>query len=265
MFLRAALFALVLLAPSAQAAVTTQSLYGLGEADSGAAAGSPGAAQTQPTVGSVVLTRVGTPTYSAQTPFGVGSSLSMSFNGSTDRYGGAVISTVVDNFGLEAWVRSNGRVTGNAAIAYNGNSGTSGYGLYRIGDSYAALYGGVLIFGNAAPVSTQWTHIAVVRASGTSTLYINGVASGSTTAAPNVPAGGFGIGGNAVLAISEFFDGQIDEVRHFTFAPGQFSVADLNLSRPTVSAIPVNDPMALTVLGLLVGLLGVAGLTRTRG
>lgn len=265
MSLRAALIAAFLVfAPAAQAVVTTQSLYRLGEADTGAAAGSPGAASTLPSVGSVALNRVGNPVYSAQTPAGIGSSLSMSFNGTTDRYGGAVISTATDNFGIEAWVRSNGRVTDNAAIAYNGNSGSSGYGLYRIGGNWAALYGGVLFFGDPVPVGTQWTHLAVVRAGGVSTFYVNGVARGSTPSAPNPPAGGFGIGGNAVLAINEFFDGQIDDVRHFTFAPGQFNVSDLNLSRPDFRAIPVNDPTGIAVLGVLIGLLGIAGLTRTR-
>lgn len=265
MSLRALLLAsLLLLAPQAQAAVTTQSLYRLGEADPGAAAGLPGNTSTLPSVGSVPLARTGTPTYNGLTPFGIASALSMRFNGTTDRYGGAVISTVTDNFGIEAWVRSNGRTVGNAAIAYNGNSSNSGYGLYRIGENWAGLFGGVQIFGSAAPVGTQWTHLALVRAGGVSTLYVNGVARGTTTAAPNPPAGGFGIGGNAVLPIDEFFDGQIDEVRHFTFAPGAFQIEDLNLSRPNLTAVPVNSTFALVLLGVLLGGLGTLGLATRR-
>lgn len=264
MFRSLLIAALLWVAPLAQAAVTTQSLYRLGEADPGAAPSVPGNASTQPSVGSISLSRTGTPTYSGLTPSGISSTLSMRFNGSSDRYGGAVIGTAVDNFGIEAWVRSDGRTTGNAAIAYNGNSGSSGFGLYRIGDSWAGLYGGVQIIGSTVPVGTQWTHLALVRAGGVSTLYVNGVARATTPSAPNAPAGGFGIGGNAVLAIDEFFDGQIDEVRYFTFAPGQFQISDLNLSRPDAFAVPVNAPIALVLLAALLGLFGALGLAGRR-
>lgn len=240
----------------ASAVVSTQAQYRLGEADPGAVTGAPGNATTNPSVGTVVLNRSGAPAYTGATPLRIASTLAMAFNGSTDGYGGAVIGTATDDFGIEAWVRSNGRTTGNAAIAYNGNSGTSGWGLYRIGDTYAALFGGVAIFGGPAPVSGDWTHIAVVRSGGVATFYVNGSARGTTAAAPNAPAGGFGIGRNAVLMIDEFFDGQIDEVRYFTFAPGQFQVGDLNLQPP--AQVPAGGGAAWLLLGLLVGIGGLA-------
>jgi hypothetical protein len=254
--IRPVLFATLLLAaPLAPAAVTTQSLHRLGEADPGAFAGAPAGTTTQPSVGGVVLSRVGNPTWTGAVTPGIGSTLAMAFDGIDDRYGGALVGTATDNFGIEAWVRSNGRTTGNAAIAYNGNSGTSGYGLYRLGNSYGGLFGGVTFIGGGAPVANGSTHLALVRNAGVTTFYVNGVPAGTTTtAAPNPPTGSFGIGGNATIAIDEFFDGQIDEVRYFTFAPGQFSVGDLNLRRP--EPVPAGTPLALAALGLLLGLAG---------
>ncbi len=259
-FARHILFtSLLLAAPLVSAAVTTQSLHRLGEADAGATVGAAAAATTQPSVGSVVLNRAGNPTYSGAVSAGIGSTIAIAFDGIDDRYGGALVGTATDNFGIEAWVRSNGRTTGNAAIAYNGNSGSSGYGLYRLGNSYGGLFGGVTFIGGSAPVSTSPTHLALVRNAGVTTFYVNGVPTGTTTTAtPNVPTGSFGIGGNATIAIDEFFDGQIDEVRYFTFAPGQFSVGDLNLRRP--EPVPANMPVALALLGVLLGLFGWARL-----
>ncbi|MDE2257595.1 MAG: hypothetical protein KGK05_07520, partial [Xanthomonadaceae bacterium] len=70
------------------------------------------------------------------------------------------------------------------------------------------------------------------------------------------PAGGVGIGGNPLLSGFELFDGKIDEVRIFSFAPGAFSVGDLNLPPPVPT--PALSLRALGLLGL--GMLGLAWL-----
>jgi len=216
-----------------QTNVTTAAQYRLGENDPGAAAGNTGDDPTVALVGGVNLPRVGSPAYSGTTPPAVASTLSMSFNGTSDSYAaGTLASTAVDNFGIEAWVRSNGSVTGNAVIAYNGSTAASGWGLVRIGGKYGYSFGGVSSAGLAPVVAGVWTHLALVRQSGTATFYVNGYAVSTSAAVPNTPAlassGGMMIGGN--LAGSEFFDGEVDEVRIFTFSAGQFSVSDLTLS-----------------------------------
>ncbi|HTI94953.1 MAG TPA: LamG-like jellyroll fold domain-containing protein, partial [Rudaea sp.] len=120
------------------------------------------------------------------------------------------------------------------------------------------LYGGNLA-ASVTPVSNQWTELALVRDNGTTTFYVNGVASYSSAAGPNPPAGGVAIGGNSLISGAELFNGTIDEVRIFSFAPGAFTVGDLNLPPPP----PVVPTPALTLrsLGLLaLGLFGLAWL-----
>ena len=65
-----------------------------------------------------------------------------------------------------------------------------------------------------------WTHLALVRDSGVGTLYINGVASASFLDTPNPPAGRFAVGSDPQILGGETFTGLMDEVRVFTFAPG---------------------------------------------
>lgn len=252
---------LAVLALPATATVTVLNQWRLGEADTGASAGSAGAAATVDSVGGFNLNKVGAPTYSSDVPPRIGSMLSMAFNGTTDQYQNAsgVASTLTDNFGVEAWVKWNAGSPGSASIVYNGNSSNSGWGIYQYGTMYGLLYGGNL-GQSVTPVSNQWTELALVRDNGTTTFYVNGVASYSTATGPNAPAGGVAIGGNSLTSGTELFNGQIDEVRIFSFAPGQFSAGDLNLPPPMPTPALDARALALLVLGLLG--LGSLGLRR---
>lgn len=245
----------------AQATITVLNQWHLGEADAGASAGGAGAATTVDSVGGFNLSKVGAPTNSSDVPPRIGSTLSMAFNGTADGYNNStgVASTLTDNFGIEAWVKSNGNTAGNATIAYNGNTSNAGWGIYRLGGNYGALYGGNLGAG-VSPISAAWTELALVRDNGTTTFYINGVASYTTTAGPNPPAGGVGIGTNPQVANFEMFDGKIDEVRIFSFAPGAFSIGDLNL--PPSVPTPASSLRSLALLALGLFGLGWLGLRR---
>ena len=248
----AALFA----ASSSHAAITVLASYRLGDADASPVPGTA-VASTQPSVGATPLAAFGAPTYAIQVaPGGQPSIRSIGFNGAADRLEGPVLTSVTDNFGIEAWVRSNGRTTDNAVIAYNGNTGNSGFGLFRIGGSFGFLYGGN-VAAPVVPVSTQWTHLAVVRDGGVTRFFVNGAQAASSMAGPNPAAGNFMVGGNPLQAV-EGFDGLIDEVRLFTFQPGQFVVADLNYLAPPRSVPGVNG---LGVLALVLAL-ALAGLWR---
>jgi hypothetical protein len=249
------MFASLVLAAAAlpaQATVTVLNQWHLGEADAGATAGGAGAATTVDSIGAFSLNKVGTPTYASDVAPRIGSTLSVAFNGTTDEYNNttAVASALTDNFGIEAWVKSNGSTAGNATIAYNGNTSNAGWGIYRLGGSYGLLYGGV-IGATGAPISTQWTELALVRDNGTTTFYVNGVARYTTTTGPNPPSGGVGIGGNPLVSGFELFDGKIDEVRVFGFAPGAFSVSDLNIPPPVPTPMLSLRAMVLLGLGLL--------------
>lgn len=259
-----ALFASLAVSPlPAQAAITVVAQYRFGEADPAAAPGAPGANPTVDSAGTNALSRVGSPVYAGDGRPRPASTLSMALNGSTDRYIGAVTTPVTNNMGVEAWVRSNGSTVANATIAYNGNTASSGFGLFRLGNQWGFLYGGVTLNGSA-PVTTDWTHLALVRDNGLTTFYVNGQARATSAAAPLAAAGNFLVGGNPLVA-TEFFDGLIDEVRVFTFQPGQFVVGDLNLgSGVEATAVPSTSPLSLAALAALVGLLGLGVVGRFR-
>ncbi len=240
----------------AHATISVLNQWHLGEADTGAVAGGAGAASTVDSVGTSNLNKVGTPTYSSDVMPGIGSTMSMAFSGNSQYLISGVASTLTDNFGIEAWVKSDGMSRPSVAIAYNGNSSTSGWGIYQFGTNYGFLYGGVYLQG-VSPISTQWTELALVRSSGVTTFYVNGVAAYSGNSAPNFPAGGVGIGGNSITSGTELFGGKIDEVRIFSFAPNQFSAKDLNLPPP---AVPAPALSARLLGGLAVGLFGLAWL-----
>jgi hypothetical protein len=223
---RPALFligSLLTLTAASHAAITVVGNFRLGETDPGAVAGSPAGVTTDNAAGLPDLALLGVaPVYTSATGVS-GSSLAMDFNGGG--YVSAPLITTNNNWGVEAWVRGD---SGSAisAIVYNGNSANAGMGIYQFNGDYIGLMGGITFVG-ATPVTANWTHLAMVVDNGVTTFYVNGVANASA-GMPNVPAGNFNVGVRADGA--ELFDGRIDEVRVFNFAPGQFSVNDLQLT-----------------------------------
>ena len=222
--------------------------YRLGDDDPGAVAGNPGNATSVAAVGSPTLDltlRTGSPAYSSDTP-GAASSLSMEFDpGEYYATNGTLPTTATDNFGIEAWVTRDS-FTGNQGIAWNGDSG---WGLYTMGTDILGHLNGVADVGTGGatvPVGT-WFHVAMVRDSGTTTLYVNGIPNGTThNGTPAVPTGSFWVGqiGGAPAGFES--DGKVDDVRVFTFEPGTFSTDDLLLASATPQAeLPLWDSPAL--------------------
>lgn len=80
-----------------------------------------------------------------------------------------------------------------------------------------------------------WQHVAIVRASGRSTLLVNGRVRHSMAAGPRRPSGRFAIGGNP-LSGSEAFEGEVACVRVFTFEPDRFVPARDLLLTPEAAA-----------------------------
>ncbi len=201
---------------AAPARAGTLDLYHLGEADSGAVAGGPGDPLTVDSgPGAHNLPIGGAPTYSNNVA-APGSTLSMAFNGSSDYEQGTVLTTLTTNVGISAWVypTSNSIV---ANIVYNGNSGSSGFGLYQYGGggndaTIIGLLGGVTLGPSANIPLNTWSEVTQLLQGGQDKLYVNGVLMGAANNTPNVPNGWFGIGGHG----SEYFQGGIDEVRLFT-------------------------------------------------
>src|SRR5262245_17012672 len=225
-------FALAL-APCARATVTNIAYYRFGENDPGAVNGGAAAGTTNIVGGQMNL--VGSPVYTnniaASAASAVGSTLALQF--ASGKYGtNALLSTLVNNFGIELWVKPDATNT-TQCLAYNGNTGgagSGGWGLYIISGQYSALFGGVAIFpASGAPASTNvWAHIALVRNNGTNIFFLNGApVVTNTVSTPAVPSGRFAVAAQPQSLTTEFFAGALDEVRVFTFAPGTFSTNDL--------------------------------------
>ncbi|HEX2749561.1 MAG TPA: LamG-like jellyroll fold domain-containing protein [Verrucomicrobiales bacterium] len=229
------------MATTASATITVIANFRLGEADPGAVNGSPVNTNATNSGGGAVISTIGSNVlYSGNTGVS-GSTRSVDF--SSGGYAGSPVTTAADNWGMEAWVQTDS-LTGTRAVVYNGNSANAGMGIYTLNGSYIGLVGGKAFVGGAVQTNA-WTHLAMVVSSGVTTFYVNGLSTG-TGPVPNTPAGNFNIGVRPDLG--EQFDGRIDEVRVFTFAAGQFTTSDLQLT----SVVPEPGAMSLLGLGLLV-------------
>ena len=241
---------ITLIALPAPAAITGLDYYRLGDADPGATAGNTGNSTTTDSVGTSNLTRNGSPTYSSNVPFssisGASNSLSLSFSGASpgDYTFSSRLTDTQNNFGLEAFVNA-GSTTGNVGIVYNGKAGSSGFGILRLGNLYRAELGtnpGTFL-GTATVTTGAWIHLALVRDNGISTFYVNGVASGTSSATPLFGSNPFRIGSSVG---NDNFAGLIDEVRLFTFAPGTFTTSDL-----LVNQVPEPSTTGLILFGII--------------
>ena len=174
----------------------------------------------------------------------VGSSLALQFT--TGRYATNVLATTLtDNFGLELWVKPDA-TNAIQCIAYNGDSGPNGWGLYLYQGKYQGLFGGLAFLTGPNAVLGVWAHLALVRNNGLTTLYVNGVPSATSPLTPGVPTGRFALAAQPQTLTNEFFAGALDEVRVFTFGPGKFSIGDLLL--------PILPPTVATAAATAVGL-----------
>ncbi len=145
---------------------------------------------------------------------------------------------------IETWVKSSGIGVGagQQIIAYNGTPNADGFGLVRSENAtptgglsviYSGLLGNTPVGFTVVPDQT-WIHLALVRDAGVSTFYINGLPAGSSVAAALTATQDFSLGASYCAVCggpnptSQHLNGLIDEVRLFTFDPGQFSPTDLS-------------------------------------
>lgn len=115
---------------TAAAEVTTLRHYRLGENDPGASDGSP-LTTSENATGPDPLTISGAPAYSAAVVANgyAATELCVGFNGATFATS-PVISGLTDNFGIEVRAKP-GVASGSRILAYNGTTGTSGWGSTR--------------------------------------------------------------------------------------------------------------------------------------
>jgi hypothetical protein len=226
-------------AESAQATINIVADYKF-DTDPGAVAGGPGNATTLDSSGNGFdLTKFGSPTYSNNIYPGSTGGLSMSFDGASSYRGDNPVTNVTENFGMDALVKP-ADVT-NGVIAINGTGCCSGFGLGLFDGAYWWIYGGILVPTFAPAVVGEWAHIAVINEDGFTSAYFNGTlipffdvdphpALSPCCAADPMMLIGTDTGGGS-------FNGLIDEVRVFTFASGEFDVADIRVPEPATAAL----------------------------
>ncbi len=153
---------------------------------------------------------------------------SLNFDGVDDNVRGAVVSTSITNITLEARVAwAGGAAPFNRVIVNNGNTSTSGYGIFIPSGSSVIniLYGGVVSIPTTYTIFPgQFVLLTVVIKSNSVALYVNGSPNfTTTTSVPAAPSGSFSIGSNN--SGTENFNGSIDEVRFWNRAlcPGEIS------------------------------------------
>jgi hypothetical protein len=208
------------------AANTTLDLYHLGESDSPtAASGNIGDATTVDSgPGAHNLGRFNSPTYSSNAA--PGSTISMAFNPSPNiqDYDAPNQTTATTYIGIDAWIYPTvGALTTSVGIAYNGNPGSSGYGLYQAGTDLGftvpagdatiiALVGGVDFLSPTVPAVNvplnAWSEVTQILEGGNNELFLNGTLVASHADTAHTPDTDFELGHG--------FTGNIDEVQIFS-------------------------------------------------
>lgn len=130
-----------------------------------------------------------------------------------------LVSTETQNITMETWVYWKS-TSAMSSIFYNGESGSSGYGIYvsngscGAGNEINVVLGGKTcdaVSSTTTLSSYEWTYIALTRNTSTWSLYVNGELKHTGTTNPNIPATGTKIGAYAA-GVGEYFTGIIDEV-----------------------------------------------------
>ena len=172
-----------------------------------------------------------------QDRFGIANS-AYSFNGVNNfiSFSGVPMSQV-DNWTITAWIKPASTNQAGIAVALgfdNGNIG-NGYslgiclegGFVATGSKLWGIFGGIIgsISGGFDFLSTnQWYQVVMSRKSGTTSFYVNGIATlGGTTVTPQTPTA-FTIGSENGL---RFFNGAIDDVRIYNRALATNEIAEL--------------------------------------
>ena len=223
------------LVPALSAAITPLAHYRAGESPDAAVAGQTVSAPVRDsTANALHLTAAVNAAWSSPGAPSTNSS-SFAFGGAGwFIYRAGPVTTLNDRVGLEAWVRSE-VASQNAIILHNGKSGgaggTDGFGLYQSGPNWVGHLAGVAFLGSVPVTPGKWTHLAIVsdwHAWGGTRFYVDGEVRGFVAGLGAVPSSAFSLGADVITpGGSQFFNGSLDEVRVFTFAPGAFSPADL--------------------------------------
>ena len=156
--------------------------------------------------------------------------------------------TATDNFVIEVICTPTVNDGFNFSVSLN-DGVNNGWGLLQISGTYLGLAEGAAYLSSAGPATLGTpVRLALVRAGGLTTIYENGVAAVGTPydgsrATPTTLTIGASTTTTAPF-FGGFFKGSIDEVRVFTFYPGQFNPATDLLTGPTTGGGNAYDTWA---------------------
>ncbi len=154
-----------------------------------------------------------------------------------------------DDFAFGVYTRAASNVTATQGVVFSLGGGADAFSIALRSDGWAAFSQNTATIGGDNGVagsftSNAWVHLAVIRAAGITTFYIDGVAqAGTITDAPDHNAAHISVnpgGGGA----DNYFDGNIDEARIVTFDTGESTQNVLN----ALQAVP--EPSSAAFIGL---------------
>ena len=165
----------------------------------------------------LTLTKSGTPTISAKSPFtnaGV-SGNSIYLNGSTDYLtvpANAAFSFGTGDFTIEAWIYKT--ATGNLGIWTNGPASAGSFAFYVVSNKLQTdFYGGTSLAGATTLVNNTWYHIATSRSGTNLRIFLNGVIDATATSSSNNTTNNCVIGLPWTNLFTGSFNGYISNLR----------------------------------------------------
>jgi Concanavalin A-like lectin/glucanases superfamily len=138
-------------------------------------------------------------------------------------FGSATLGGSPDNFGVELLIMADLGQADNIFFTGTGTDLSGNNGLLfeiRSGNWAAAIPGNDWIgsiLGTGQPVTAGWNSLAIIRNTGITTLYINGIAQPRTTTAQPLLNSGLHLG--VTPGGGSWFRGAMDELHVFTFNP----------------------------------------------
>ena len=153
-----------------------------------------------------------------------------SFNGVNSYIGfSSVPTSQVDNWTVTAWIKPaslNQAQSIAVAMGYDDGYSGNGYSLGVYVGQLHAVFGGVgdLDGGFTFASTSQWYQVVMLRSSGVTAFYVNGVLTSSGNTASPVTPTAFRIGSDIGL---RYFNGAIDDVRIYNRALASNEVAQL--------------------------------------